>query len=57
MSRNEDYSDPNSDINRFGRYIATGGSLDEFTATLKREHDPGTFNRYNSADTQAQACS
>ncbi len=52
-SWNEDYSDPNSDINRFGRYLATGGSLDEFTATLEREHEPGTFNRYNSADTQA----
>jgi CubicO group peptidase (beta-lactamase class C family) len=52
-SWNEDYSDPDSDINRFGRYIATGGSLDEFTATLEREHEPGTFNRYNSADTQA----
>jgi CubicO group peptidase (beta-lactamase class C family) len=54
-SWNEDYSDSSSDINRFGRYIATGGSLDEFTATLEREHTPGSFNRYNSADTQALA--
>ena len=50
---NEDYSDPESDINRLGRLMALGGSADEFVATLEREHEPGTFNRYNSADTQA----
>lgn len=49
---NEDYSDPNSDINKFGRIFALGGSLNEFAATLTRENDPGTFNRYNSTDTQ-----
>ncbi len=49
---NEDYSDPNSDINRFGRIFAIGGSLNEFAATLTRELEPGTFNRYNSTDTQ-----
>ncbi len=49
---NEDYSDPESDINRFGRIFALGGSLNEFAATLTRDNEPGTFNRYNSTDTQ-----
>jgi CubicO group peptidase (beta-lactamase class C family) len=49
---NEDYSDKNSDINRFGRIFATGGSMNEFAATLVREREPGTFNQYNSIDTQ-----
>ena len=48
----EDYSDPNSDMRRFGRVVATGGALNEFPATLKRAREPGTFNRYNSADAQ-----
>ncbi len=50
---NEDYSDPDSDINRFGRILALGGSLDEFMSTRPREYEPGTHNRYNSTDTQA----
>ncbi len=49
---NEDYSDPQSDINRFGRIFAMGGSLDDFAATLQRDNDPGTVNHYNSIDTQ-----
>jgi CubicO group peptidase (beta-lactamase class C family) len=49
---NEDYSDPESDINQFGRIFAIGGSLDEFAATLAREKEPGTVNHYNSIDTQ-----
>ena len=49
---NEDYSDPNSDINKFGQILALGGSLNEFAATLKREREPGTYNHYNSTDTQ-----
>ncbi len=49
---NEDYNDPESDINRFGRIFAIGGSLNEFAATLTQENEPGTFNRYNSTDTQ-----
>lgn len=49
---NEDYSDPQSDINRFGRIMAIGGSLNEFAGTLEREHEPGTHNHYNSTDTQ-----
>ena len=52
-SWNEDYSDPNSDINRSSAILADGGSLDEFTATLKKDLEPGSFNRYNSTDTQA----
>ena len=49
---NEDYSDPQSDINRFGRIFALGGSINEFAASLTNELPPGTFNRYNSTDTQ-----
>lgn len=49
---NEDYSDPDSDIGRFGLVFATGGSLNDFAATLEREREPGTFNLYNSTDTQ-----
>jgi CubicO group peptidase (beta-lactamase class C family) len=51
-SWNEDYSDWRSDINRFARTFALGGSLDHFITTLKREHPPGTYHRYNSMDTQ-----
>lgn len=49
---NEDYGDFDSDINRFGRTIAFGSSLDEFAASLTREKEPGTFNHYVSIDTQ-----
>lgn len=49
---NEDYGDFHSDINRFGRTIAFGSSLDEFAASLEREKEPGTFNHYVSIDTQ-----
>lgn len=48
---NEDYSDFFSDINRFGRTIALGGSFDDFAKTLKNERQPGTFNHYVSIDT------
>ena len=50
---NEDYSDPESDINRFIRAFGDGSSQDEFTASLVREREPGTYNYYNSTDTQA----
>ncbi|MEL7297104.1 MAG: serine hydrolase domain-containing protein [Pseudomonadota bacterium] len=50
---NEDYGDFNSDINRLGRIFAIGGSLDKFLTQMQREFEPGTVNRYNSADTQA----
>ena len=49
---NEDYGDPDSDINRFGRILALGGSLNAFAATLEGEREPGTYNHYNSTDTQ-----
>ncbi len=52
---NEDYSDPDSDIIRFANVWANGYSLDEFTASLVREREPGTVNYYNSMDTQALA--
>lgn len=49
---NEDYDNFFSDINRLGRAIALGSSLDEFVASLKREHTPGKFHHYVSMDTQ-----
>jgi len=48
---NEDYADFFSDINRFGRTIALGGSFDQFAMSLKRAREPGTFNHYVSIDT------
>jgi CubicO group peptidase (beta-lactamase class C family) len=51
-SWNEDYGDPESDINRFGQIFALGGSMNKFAATLTQEMEPGTYNRYNSTDTQ-----
>ncbi|WP_299973292.1 serine hydrolase [uncultured Pseudoteredinibacter sp.] len=49
---NEDYADLNSDINRFGRILALGGSFDEFAASLENEVKPGTRRLYVSIDTQ-----
>ena len=49
---NEDYVDPKSDINRFGRTMARGSSFREFAKTLEREKEPGTFHQYVSIDTQ-----
>jgi CubicO group peptidase (beta-lactamase class C family) len=49
---NEDYGDFDSDINRFSRAIAFGSSLDDFTASLKRHREPGTYHHYVSIDTQ-----
>lgn len=48
----EDYNEPDSDINRFARIFALGGSMNQFAATLTRDTEPGTYNRYNSTDTQ-----
>ncbi len=48
---NEDYTDFNSDINRFGRMMAMGGSFDEFATTLKHEREQGTYMQYVSIDT------
>ena len=52
VSFNEDYGDFNSDINRFSRATAFGTSLDDFSASLVREKEPGTFHHYVSIDTQ-----
>ena len=48
---NEDYSDPESDINRWLRILSEGGSLDAFAAGCVRGFEPGTYNRYNTTDT------
>lgn len=48
---NEDYGDFYSDINRMGRYIALGKSMDEFAASLTSARTPGTYNHYVSIDT------
>jgi len=48
---NEDYGDFNSDINRMGRILAIGGSLDEFTTTLVKETPSGQKFHYVSMDT------
>ena len=48
---NEDYGDFNSDINRFGRVMALGGSFDEFATTLITDRAPGTYLHYVSIDT------
>lgn len=48
----EDYGNFFSDINRMGRTIALGGSLDRFAAGLDaRVNPPGTQYRYVSMDT------
>jgi len=52
VSWNEDYSDFNSDINRFGRTLALGGSFAKFAKTLSKDKKQGVYNRYNSSDTQ-----
>jgi CubicO group peptidase (beta-lactamase class C family) len=49
----EDYSDPDSDVNRFAAAIAGGQSLEEFVAGMSHATRPGTLCQYNSADTQA----
>ncbi|MEQ8238436.1 MAG: serine hydrolase [Cyclobacteriaceae bacterium] len=49
---NEDYSDFNSDINIMGRYFALGMPMADFSRTLNRDHEPGTFNHYVSINTQ-----
>lgn len=48
----EDYLDFNSDINKMGRILALGGSMDAFAAGLKdRFEEPGTVWQYVSIDT------
>jgi len=48
---NEDYDDFNSDINRFARMMALGGSFDEFATTLVSHREQGTYMNYVSIDT------
>ncbi len=49
---NEDYLDFHSDINRMGRIIGTGGSMDAFAqGMVAQEWAPGTYNHYVSIDT------
>lgn len=48
----EDYFDQNSDINRMGRVIALGGTLDDFSASFTDTFaEPGTEWQYVSIDT------
>ncbi|WP_316012927.1 serine hydrolase [Roseobacter sp. HKCCA0434] len=48
----EDYMDFNSDINRMGRVLALGGSMDEFAAGLsERNREAGENWQYVSIDT------
>ena len=49
---NEDYLDFHSDINRLGRIIGVGGSMDAFAQSMKQQSwEPGTYNHYVSIDT------
>lgn len=48
----EDYLDPNSDINRMGRILALGGKMDDFAAGLTETFAaPGETWKYVSIDT------
>ena len=49
---NEDYADPNSDINKFGRAVAAGTSFRDFAKTLTNHKEQGTYNHYVSIDSQ-----
>lgn len=49
---NEDYLDPKSDINKMGRALALGGSIDDYAAGFrKRDREPGEKWKYVSIDT------
>jgi len=49
---NEDYSDPDSDMNRFIAVYAHGGAFSSIPPGMARQRPPGTYNLYNSMDTQ-----
>lgn len=52
VSFNEDYLDPKSDINRMGRVLALGGSMDDFAAAQNRSFaEAGAQWQYVSIDT------
>lgn len=49
---NEDYLDSSSDINKMGRVLAIGGSMDEFAASINEsDREPGAERQYVSIDT------
>ena len=48
----EDYFAAFSDINVMGYWLALGLNIDQFCSRLKRDNEPGTYNRYVSIDTQ-----
>lgn len=48
---NEDYADFNSDINKMGRVLALGGSLDQMTTEIVSEMPSGEVFHYVSMDT------
>ncbi|MEM7214245.1 MAG: serine hydrolase [Pseudomonadota bacterium] len=53
---NEDYLDFWSDINKMGRVLALGGSMDDFALGLEgRERDQGVARQYVSIDTHVLA--
>jgi len=53
---NEDYLDFWSDINKMGRTIALGSSMDAFAAGIsKREREQGVLRKYTSIDTHVLA--
>ena len=53
---NEDYLDQSSDINKMGRVIALGGSMDDYAASLNaRQYEPGAQWQYVSIDTHVAA--
>ncbi len=56
VSFDEDYLDPRSDINRMGRVIALGGTMDGFAAALEaRDRPAGEAWEYVSIDTHVLA--
>ena len=52
---NENYDNFFSDINKFGRIIALGGSIDDFTGSMESEERPGKIQKYISINTHALA--
>ena len=52
---NEDYADPNSDINKFARATARGSSFRDFAKSLKSVREQGKYNHYVSLDSQVLA--
>lgn len=52
---NEDYSDPNADINVYWNGFVSGKSQDKFASTLINQRPPGTYNQYVSINTHVLA--